>query len=311
MDVDLKEKMHHTQGDSMLLMNFSILHHDNEADQLLLNGMPLYPIDLRQAMNEEGLTADQLFKAPNNIWMLSSTTTLGYSMTVRHPIKHSAQDQVSLTALHINVIEVAEKFMTGIPSIEVKLLETPSGKLMIADAEIMAPDDLSSEISGPHSAAEQECITLLCKWKAIITAKLSEMKKGALKGCGSKARPAKAHPQAATEFKPHHEHDRPRVGGHHRGHRHHRPSAFARFVRGLVLHVLIPITIGIMVGIFASLVGMIAGHLAIFMWRLVFRRGSNTKYARVKQVEAVEETKPFIDAQGPPPEYEEAIEEKV
>jgi len=232
-------------------------------------------------------------------------------MTVSRPVDHSVQDQVSLTALHINVIEVAEEFMTGIPSIEVKLLQTASGKLMIADAEIMAPDDFSSEIASPHTAAGQECTTLLCKWKAIIAAKISEMKKGALKGCGSKARPAKAHPHDTSESKPHHEHGHPRLGGHHRGHRHHRPSAFARFVRGIVLHVLIPITIGIMVGIFASLVGMVVGHLAIFMWRLVFRRNCNAKYAKIEQVEAAEETKPFIDAQGPPPQYEEAIDEKI
>jgi len=286
---DNLETTHYTSGHSMLMMNFTILHHDGGADKLLLNGLPIYPVDLRQFMNGDILTADQRFEGSENVWTVA---TLGYSMSAKH-VEASSQDQVSLTALHISIIEVANQFISGIPSMEIKLLETPSRQLMIGDVEVMA---------SPYTTG-QECTTLLCKWKAIITAKVSELKKE----CGS----SKAHPQAGTDPKPYHGHGRPRVGGKHRGHRHHKPSAFARFLRGIVFHVFIPIVIGIMVGIFASLIGMIVGHLAISVWRLVVRRGGNNKYTRLEQVEAVEaeneETKPFIDAHGSPPGYEEAV----
>ena len=71
-----------------------------------------------------------------------------------------------------------------------------------------------------------------------------------------------------------------------------------------------PILIGVALGITASLVGMVVGHTAIFFWRLFFRRGERGQYCRVKQEEAAEETdeesKTFLDNQGPPPVYEDA-----
>jgi hypothetical protein len=63
---------------------------------------------------------------------------------------------------------------------------------------------------------------------------------------------------------------------------------------------------------------MIVGHIAIFFWRLFFRRGERGQYCRVKQEEAVEgadeEGKAFLENQGPPPVYEDAavvVDEKT
>jgi hypothetical protein len=77
------------------------------------------------------------------------------------------------------------------------------------------------------------------------------------------------------------------------------------------MHVVIPVLIGIMVGITASLVGMVVGHTVIFIWRALFRRGQRPQYAKVQQEEVDEdvtdEIKGLMEHQGPPPVYEEVV----
>ena len=79
------------------------------------------------------------------------------------------------------------------------------------------------------------------------------------------------------------------------------------------MHVVIPVLIGVMVGITASLLGMIVGHIAIFFWRILFRRNTpRQQYIKVQQEEDVvddvaDETKAFMAHQGPPPVYEEVV----
>jgi hypothetical protein len=298
---NIEGKMHSAQVDSILQLNFTVSH--DALDRLFLNGLQIYPIDPRADTFMEPLTASQMVKASDNTWQYVSTPKLGYSLSVRHPVSFSKQDQLDLVAIHLEIVEVADKFLNGMPSIDLKLLETPSGKLMIGDAQISPP---KSPANKPTDDG-QECTTIICKWRAIVADKLSK-----LKGCGSKSRPEGAHivssPKAAhgKQHDGHNEHSHP-----HRPYRHHhRHGGFAKFLRRIVLHVFIPVLIGIMVGITASLIGMVVGHIAIFVWRLLFRRGQQARYTRVQQDDAVieesnDESKGFLDHQGPPPVYAE------
>ena len=298
---NIEGKMHSAQVDSILQLNFTVSH--DAFDRLFLNGLQIYPLDSHAAFMEP-LTASQMIKASDNTWQYASTPKLGYSLSVRHPATSSNQDQLDVVAIHLEIVEVADKFLSGMPSIELKLLETPSGKLMIGDAQITAP---KSPASKPTDDG-QECTTILCKWRAIVADKISK-----LKGCGSKSRPEPARVVSfhGKHHGDHSEHSHPRPHGPHRPYRHHhRHGGFARFLRGVVLHVFIPVLIGIMVGITASLIGMVVGHIAIFVWRLLFRRGQQARYTRVQQDDAVieesnDETKSFLDHQGPPPVYPE------
>jgi hypothetical protein len=80
---------------------------------------------------------------------------------------------------------------------------------------------------------------------------------------------------------------------------------------------LIPITVGVVAGVTASLVGMAVGHLAIFIWRALFRRGGKGAYSKVQHEdvsveEGEDESKSFLEHQSAPPSYEEAaVEEKA
>lgn len=286
---DLQGGLHLSDAQSVLKLNVSVAH--DGTDSLLLNGLPIYPIDPRSETFMTPLTADQLVKNPDNTWSYVSTPTLGYSLSVKHPVQ--AEDHLDMVEIHIEIVEVANKFLEGIPSVELKLLETPSGKLMLGDAEITTPKSQSPE----PTDGDQECTTIVCKWRAIIANRLSK-----LKGCGGKN---KAHP-GHIKGGPNRHHGRPNGHGPHRPFRHHRHRhSLGRFLRNIAVHVMIPVSIGILVGITASLVGMVVGNIVIFVWRLLFRRQS-TRYVRVDQVEIIaegdDETKVFLE---PPPTYTE------
>jgi hypothetical protein len=302
---DIEDKMHSTQADSVLKLNFKLVH--AEQDRLYLNNLQIYPMNPSADNFFEPLTAPQMIKTEDNTWEYSSSPKLGYAIHVAHPVSRSNQDQLDLVSIHIEIIEVADKYLPAMPIVEIKLLETPSHKLMIGDAIIKEPQ---SQTPSKPTDDEQECTTILCKWRAIFADRLSK-----LKGCGSKARPSG---QVVPAHKTHGHHGRPhphgpRPNGPHRPYRHHhKHHGITRFLKGIVLHVVIPVLIGVMVGITASLLGMIVGHIVIFIWRTLFRRGQRQQYIKVQQEEIVvedvtDENKGLMEHQGPPPVYEEVV----
>jgi len=298
---DIEDKMHSTQVDSVLKLDFRLIH-DGE-DRLYLNNIQIYPMNPSAETFFEPLTAPQMIKTDDNTWEYSSSPQLGYAISVAHPVSKSIKDQLDLVSIHVEIIEVADKYLPAMPVVEIKLLETPSHKLMIGDAIIKEPQ---SQPPAKPTDDEQECTTILCKWRAIVADRLSK-----LKGCGSKARPAVVVPAHKT----HGHHGRPhshRPNGPHRPYRHHyKHQGIARIAR-ILKSILIPLLIGVMVGITASLLGMAVGHIAIFIWRMLFRRGQRQKCTKAQQEEdAVEdvtdEAKSLIEHQGPPPVYEEVV----
>ncbi|KAG0645113.1 hypothetical protein D0Z07_9253 [Hyphodiscus hymeniophilus] len=292
---DLEGKMHSAQVENILRLNFSLSL--NEQDRLLMNDIQIYPIDAESPTSLGLLTADQLVKSPGGVWQYAASPKLGYSLMVSHPSDTSNNEQLDLILVKLEVLEVADKFVDRIPAVVIKLLETPSGKLMIGDTEIIA---VPSRVSAPIDSGK-ECTTILCKWRAIIAGKLSK-----IKGCAGKNRHG-GHGKQSQGLRPH-GHGRPRPHGPHRPHRHyHRSGGFARFLRSIALHVFVPIMIGVVVGVTTSLVGMVVGHLIVFLWRAVFRRGQRGQHHRVQEVVVEDgEEKAFLEPQCPPPTYEEA-----
>jgi hypothetical protein len=298
---DIEGKMHSAQVENVLRLKFSLSLKDN--DELFMNDVQIYPIDPRSTTFMEPLTADQLVKSPAGTWEYAASPKLGYGISVSHPAT-SNNEQLDLVNINIEILEVADTFVNGIDAVLMKVLETPSGKLMIGDVEII-PIPTQSPTSKPTDG-NQECATMICKWRAIIADKLSK-----IKGCAGKARPGAHGSKHSSGVRPH-GHGRPRPQGPHRPHRHHhRHGGFARFFRSIVLHVFIPIMIGVVVGVTTSLIGMVVGHIIIFVWRVLFRRGQRGQYRKVQQEETLakdedDETKSFVNHQGPPPTYEEA-----
>lgn len=286
-----------------LRFDFTIEHGEGEGDKLMLNGNQLYPVDPIAQTFIEPLRADLRLETSEGMTTVD-TPKLGYSLSVEHPT--AAEDQISLVALRFEVVEIDQVFISGFPVIELKMLETASGKLMIGDSAVTPGLPLVTE--------GQECTTILCKWRAIVAGKISQMK-GSLKKGGCHGKRPSGHGPKFSGARPAGTEDAPmRRPGHirpHHGQRphhfHHRHGGFARFLRNIVFHVFIPIMIGVVVGMSAGLVGLVVGHFIVFVWRVVFRRGQRAQYSRVEQEEYIVSPKE-AESDLPPPVYEDAPE---
>jgi len=292
---DVTGRMMSLEAESKLRLNFSINRIENEADQLLLNGHLLHPVGTASFV--EPLTAPQLIRNPamKNAWVEGSSPKLGYSFSIRKAAPFPEQDQLQMLDIQFQIVEVADQFINTIDRVDINLLQSPAGKLLIGTVDLVAQAGLSS---GP-SDAEKECVTTLCRWKAIIASKLPK-----LKGCGGR----KSHPATM---------ERPSPTGRpaHKHHSHHKHHGAVQIMRSVILHVIIPIIIGIVAGVVASLVGMIVGHLIVFLWRMFFRRGQRGAYSKVQQDELAtgenDDTMSFLEKEGPPPVYEDVVVENV
>jgi len=288
-----------TDVKNRLELNFQIAHGD--SDKVMVNGLQIYPIEPMSASFMEALHAPQFIFTDESTWDYAAEPQLGYSLGVKAPI-HSEDEQLDLITIHMEIVEVGNTFIQGIPAVELSVLQTPSGKLMLGNAVEVG----TQQMEVTPSDGDQECATVLCKWRAILAEKLSS-----LKGCG-KSNKAPPRPNANLDGPKDHDarpHRRPH--GHHRHHRHR--HTILRFLRNITMHVLLPIAVGVAVGITASLVGMLVGNIVVLVWRVLFRR-NQAQTIPVHEVVIVEEsddeTKSFLvkETQGPPPSY---TDEKV
>jgi len=274
--------------DSELHLAFSIASDNvgDGVDLLILNGVQLFP---PRAPSFKPLIAPQITAEGQH------DLTLGYELTIR-PEDH---DQIEVISLEFQVVEVANKLVSGLDNVELKLLRLPAGKLLIGTLEVQPT---KNPIINPSDSGEA-CTTLICKWRAIVSDKLSQLK--STTGCGSKT---------------HSKHAGHRTHRHHGHHRHHhkhlRITRFFLALKTVAIHVLVPVFIGVAVGMTASLVGMLVGNLVIFLWRSLYRRGQRGSYSRLQQSEndgssaTHHEGKSQVGSQAPPPLYEVVMDEK-
>jgi len=283
--------------DNYLSLEFSVVPQDGSgADALFLNGVQIYPPRFDQL--PEPLTALQVAAGTDPSEAANQNLRLGYELAFR-PEQKSNADHLEFIAMHFQIVEIADKFIDGLEDLKVKLIKTPAGKIMIANVELTATTNPPTD---PRKNLE-DCKTLICRFRAIVAGKLSYKK--AMKGdCGSK----KSNYSVPTHHK------------HHSGHRHHHHghhNGFGRLMhaaRSIAIHVLIPIFIGVAVGLTASIIGMIAGQIIVFFWRAIYRNGQGN-YVRVEEEdekeeedegeESVNEKVAFLEAQAPTPVYED------
>jgi hypothetical protein len=288
---------------STLELNYVVKGHENAVDRLILNGVSIYPPDMASIepfKASQKFSEDQPFETQKNV-------PLGYEMTVKPVMRNS--DMTELIAIDLHIFEVGDKFINGIDMIELHLLKTTEGKLTILHAEKLPSTSPAVNVAS-ITEEDKDCTSLLCKWRAIVAAKLAHLKpftKGCGKGKGSKAGAISSHKGQGRPHggRPHHS-----QGQHHQGHRHHRHHGFARvmrMLRSISIHVLIPIFIGIAAGLTASVIGMVIGHLVVLVWRTI--RGGSPAYSRVALDDVADEESKIIiiEPQEPPPVYEDVV----
>jgi len=281
--------------DSQLLLDFSIEH--GQSDILYMNGVQFFPPRLDQNHVPEPLTALQVAAGTKPSDASNQHLRLGYELLIRPAVRDSKDGiaaDIALINIHFQIAEIGDKFVDGLESVELKLLKTSSGKLMIVDQKI-APTT---------NAGGADCQTMICKFRNIISDKLSAIKSGK-KGCSQKA----------GAMRPHgHGRPGPFQHGRHGRHGRHRFAHFMHTLKNIAFHVLIPVFIGVAVGMTASIVGMIAGQMIVFFWRAIYRNGQGN-YSHIEQEESFEEgeeeEKSLVENQGPPPVYEDFKDEKT
>lgn len=253
-----------------LVLNFSIAR---SADQtLLLNDAPIYP---HVTGTSESVTAPQIGAslslghyammkhdfAAMGVDAPAPSARLGYALMARQT-RPSDDLNDQIVSISFRIVEVGDVFVTHLDRVEITLIRTDDNELILLNAEkIPIGGDVASPAQQGHAAEVKECsrFPLLCKWKALATAKFHGMK-SSLGNC-RKYRP---HHHAPTRFRHHHDH------GSHR--QQHQPTV-ALVLRRVIVHVIVPVLVGIVAGMTAGMIGMLVGQLVVLLWRKVTGRG--------------------------------------
>ncbi|EPE05622.1 hypothetical protein F503_02361 [Ophiostoma piceae UAMH 11346] len=224
---------------------------------------------------------------------------LGYSMQAK-TVGQDPASGMDIVSLTLQIIEVNNVFVQEIPAVNVRLIRTAEGGLMIAridvgdeknsdDTTANSSDETTRRPFGHHhhdngkdrmaSLREEldKCSNLLCRWKTIISSSMHSHHGGCAGKAMGKGGPKGSDADGTSDdTRPHHHHDK--KPGHNNGedmpppHRHHAHS-WVHFVKKFASLILFPVLIGVVAGIAASLIGMLVGSLMIGLWRMFFRRG--------------------------------------
>ncbi|RYP86978.1 hypothetical protein DL769_000621 [Monosporascus sp. CRB-8-3] len=256
---------------SHLELDFSIEPSD-DVDRLMLNGYELYPKSdpfkntltaaLLPEFGDKKMKRPHHFKGPRP----HSIQNLGFGLQIRVVPSADSDDALELVVVDLQIIEVGNAFVDGIPNVEIKLVKTPSGKLMIAD---LAPTVSETAHETPMDA-QKECTTMFCKWLAMAKQQFGRFRPG--KHCGG--RPVHTN-QESGHFAAH----RPHHPGHpgHAHHHHEFKHSWKHLLKNIATQILLPVAIGIMAGVTASVLGMMVGTFVVYVWRTFVRRPSSTR----------------------------------
>ncbi|KAI9743381.1 MAG: hypothetical protein M1818_003227 [Claussenomyces sp. TS43310] len=271
---------------SSLLLDFTIKHF-KDMDALFLNDVQMYPF--HPAFS---LKASQIISTPAGAEQ-TRIAVLGFE-TTSYPQSESSDDaEIGLYAVPIQITQFGDRYVDGVESVDLKLLKTQSGRMMIADVSVAPPGHLIQH--------EKPCASLYCGWKATFADKLSNSRHGKGKGCGSKATSSEGH---------HNGQHRPGHCGQKCHHSHHGIARLSHALKRVTMHVLIPSLINIGA---AAIVGTIVGRTIVLLWRALYRRGQRAPEAMGEQEEAVVaedsigDNKVSLEHNGAPPIYEDVV----
>lgn len=269
---------------SHLDLTFTI-DHAKDYDRLMLNDFELYPRSDNhwdtlgaQVLPNHDHHKDGEHKLPSHRKQHKPVIQqLGYALGTS-PVAKSTEDGMELLQLELQVIEVGSMFIDGIPSIQIKVIKTPEGGLLMGRIE--TSESLPFLKAPTEEEKQKECTTLLCRWRAMLSSQM-----GRFGGkCGG-------HRQGhvAGQMEGGHEHSHSGHGhhGHGNGHGHghgHGPQGeqhhhrFSHLLRNIASHIILPIAVGIAAGITASIIGMMVGTAIVFLWRTFVRPAGSRRH---------------------------------
>lgn len=275
----------HEDKDSLISLDLSI----EDSTRLVLNGFELYPNadpwggDLKAAVVQDGAVVQE--------------EDLGYSLTVK-PVAVNEEQHLQLINVELKVLQVGNRFINGVPTIQVQLIQALSQELAIGRVALI-------------ETSEEGCSFMMCRAK-----QLADKLFKALKGCAGRMRKGHNHHHNAAGQKdqgvpsvPGGHADKPtkeHQGKEHQGHRYNWHHLF----KNIATHIFLPVLMGVTAGVGVAMCAMVLCTIAVRLTSLVrSKRSQNGRCCRKKQVSREEgadvEKVSLMEAahEEPPPQY--------
>ncbi|TWU74412.1 hypothetical protein ED733_003486 [Metarhizium rileyi] len=263
---------------SSVQLNFDVVDHT----RLLLNGFEVYP-------NADPWHGD-LTAAVESADLESTKHKLGYSLAIA-PEFMDKDSFIQLLNVELRVIEVGDRFVDGIPVVDVKLVKAPSGEIAIANVNTA-------------STKSSTCNSMSCHAKEVMAEAYKALKGfSPFKGCHRQ--PHNEDVQAHHRH-PHHHHF---GGGKH-------THEWGRLISNVAAQIFLPVLMGITAGVGVALFAMAVCSL---FFRLSFiargrrdrgfglcpySKGRDEKFAHEDAV-ASEKAGLMAEEDEVPPQYED------
>ncbi|KAG6317254.1 hypothetical protein E4U22_006385 [Claviceps purpurea] len=246
-------------ANSNLRLGFRVV----DGTRLLVNGLELYP------------------RAERAMASKANSQRLGYSLAVvRQSLGAGAEGvKMQLLDVELRVLEVGDRFVEGVPAVNVKLFRGPNEEMKIADVAVAA-----SRFSGCHSMACRAKEGMADAWRAL---------KGVrpLRGCHGRGR-GQHHSQPSALLQSGSGGRRPQI------HEYEWRSLLTHIAAQILLPVLMGMTAGVGVALLAMAVCSLFCRLAASI------RGKRTKTITNEEANASEKAR-LMDATELPPQHED------
>lgn len=274
-----------TQGvENSLILNISV---GANPSSLELNGVQFYP----PLMTFGELPIPSIAQVPSHVSLSEikehpelytahplRLTSWSFQAGSASTVNEEGHELLSIS-LHLGALEMQD---INVPDVAITALKDSSGSLVI-----LRVDQTPAASSPMEKGKECQSWPLVCKWKAILEAKLQALR-GKVKGhgCGGKAKGAHGKPMIADGEKhedekehgmhkhkgegsarPHHH-----GGAWHKHHRHHKLHRILHAIGRVLLTVFIPILIGVAAGMILYLMGYVLGATLGFIVTKLFGR---------------------------------------
>ena len=312
---------------SDLQMDFAV-----QNNHLTLNGKPFYPVTSKDLPGE--LLVHQTKKESESEKTLegyNGDLKLSYTLEIPQPVEVDGYQVATVTMSILGL----DGEMVRVDDVKIKAIKATDGS--VSSFNDKSPTCFSNETSTQLSLTsiesipaspndpDAQCTNMMCRVMTKLGAVVAKARAKAASAAAATASTAKkvkcfcmrlaGHPAAIngdgkTTHLPTHNHVRPgHFGDSHRGpgmhhgahHRHGFVHSALALARRLFTFVLLPVMIGVAVGITASAVGMLIGQAVVFLWLKFRRSGSNHQGVyEVVESEDKEEGLPAYDAEGLP-----------
>ncbi|KAL4778744.1 hypothetical protein BJX76DRAFT_342560 [Aspergillus varians] len=211
----------------------------------------------------------------------SEPIPLGYAVELM-PLPSPVEEEIDMLEVRFTVLDL-DGYPVPLDTIAITLIVDAKGTLYMAGTNIEETADRESwrKCGGKPKCLRRFLLQRIRTMFAAAKERLIGMMKG--QGCADAAAPP------PPPFPPHHNddfdrfspEDEPSHRGHHGHHGPHPPPHFhdkfqktwERTLHRVVRFIVVPAILGVLAGLAASVVGMLFGQLAVFMWRR-YRRSS-------------------------------------